>query len=102
MYVFSCSYVSNYAYDGYKAYCQRKLLKMPVNVAPRSCPPCLLEWWSAKTFERMALPFSYPLGDTFSLCNCLSLLILVGESGHFELDSWTTASEVAKALAQNK
>lgn len=59
--------MSSYAYDGYKAYCQRKLLKTPANAASRSYPPCLLEWQAAQTFEGMALPFSYPLGDTLCL-----------------------------------
>jgi len=63
--IFLCSYVSSYAYDGYKGYCQRKLLKAPTDSAPRSHPPCLLEWQSAQTFERMALPFSYPFGNNY-------------------------------------
>lgn len=58
------SYVSSYGYDGYKAYCQHKLLRTDPQHAARSLPPCLLEWRSAKSFATMALKFHYPEGMT--------------------------------------
>ena len=94
--------MSSYAYDGYKAYCQRKFLTTSTTAAPRSCPPCLLEWQSAQTFETMALPFSYPLGDNTYCVDSILPVVIVGDNGHFRVDSWMTASEAAKVLAQNK
>lgn len=61
--------MSSYAYDGYKAYCQRKLLQAFSDNPSRALPPCFLEWQSARTFEGMSLPFSYPMGKNQSYEN---------------------------------
>lgn len=61
-------YVSDHAYDGYKAYCQRKLLQgertifrimsnnqQIVHHIPRNYPPCVLEWRANRNRVHMAL-----------------------------------------------
>ena len=57
-------YVSDHAYNGYKAYCQNKLLQCisPEPCLPRSYPPCLLEWKAAKKRANMAIEGVFPDG----------------------------------------
>ena len=93
--------MSSYAYNGYKAFCQRKLLQTSPKDIPRVFPPCFLEWQSARAFEGMSLPFSYPLGMKQSI-KINTREFLTGEKGNFALDSWTTAAEIAEKLAQHK
>ena len=93
--------MSSYAYNGYKAFCQRKLLQTSPKSVPRVFPPCFLEWQSASTFEGMSLPFSYPLGKNQNF-ETNTKEFLAGESSNFAVDSWTTAAEISKELAQHK
>ena len=63
-------YVSDQAYNGYKAYCQNKLLQCisPKPCLPRSYPPCYLEWKAAKKRANMAIEAVFPDGeDTIKL-----------------------------------
>uniref|UniRef100_A0A8C4R4N7 MyTH4 domain-containing protein n=1 Tax=Eptatretus burgeri TaxID=7764 RepID=A0A8C4R4N7_EPTBU len=63
---FLLKYVSDHAYNGFKAVCQRKLLHSLATLEQqnleRHFPPCLLEWISSKNCARMALPFAFPDG----------------------------------------
>ena len=66
---FYVRYVSDHAYNGFKAVCQRKLLHSLATLEQqnleRHFPPCLLEWISSKNCARMALPFAFPDGKGF-------------------------------------
>lgn len=57
-------YVSDQAYNGYKSYCQHKLLCWDMNgsAVARSHPPSLLEWKAAKMRANMAAECHFPDG----------------------------------------
>ncbi|XP_076680726.1 unconventional myosin 10A isoform X1 [Andrena cerasifolii] len=91
-------YVSDHAYDGYKAYCQRKLLQgertifrimsnnqQIVHHVPRNYPPCVLEWRANRNRVNMALSVGFYDGETVT---CV-------------VDSWTTCEELANLAVHN-
>ncbi|XP_043281933.1 unconventional myosin-XV isoform X2 [Venturia canescens] len=91
-------YVSDHAYDGYKAYCQRKLLQgertvhrimnnnQPSNHhVPRTYPPCVLEWRANRNRVNMALTVGFYDGETTTCA----------------VDSWTTCEELANLAVHN-
>ncbi|KAI4498543.1 hypothetical protein M0802_006249 [Mischocyttarus mexicanus] len=91
-------YVSDHAYDGYKAYCQRKLLQgertvfrmtsnnqQIVQHVPRNYPPCVLEWRANRNRVNMALNVGFYDGETTTCA----------------IDSWTTCEELANLAVQN-
>ncbi|KAK2585066.1 hypothetical protein KPH14_008582 [Odynerus spinipes] len=91
-------YVSDHAYDGYKAYCQRKLLQgertvfrimsnnqQIVQHVPRNYPPCVLEWRANRNRVNMALNVGFYDGETTTCA----------------VDSWTTCEELANLAVQN-
>lgn len=57
-------YVSDHAYDGYKAHCQRKLLQSANQSEEnsRTYPPSLLEWKSNTRRTNMALEAKFADG----------------------------------------
>ncbi|XP_018045562.1 PREDICTED: unconventional myosin-XV isoform X2 [Atta colombica] len=91
-------YVSDHAYDGYKAYCQRKLLQgertvhhmminnqQTVHLVPRNYPPCVLEWRANRNRVNMALNVGFYDGETTTCA----------------IDSWTTCEELANLAVRN-
>ncbi|XP_014481805.1 PREDICTED: unconventional myosin-XV isoform X1 [Dinoponera quadriceps] len=91
-------YVSDHAYDGYKAYCQRKLLQgertvyrvmnnnqQTVHQVPRNYPPCVLEWRANRNRVNLALNVGFYDGETTTCA----------------IDSWTTCEELANLAIQN-
>ncbi|XP_074098878.1 unconventional myosin 10A [Cotesia typhae] len=91
-------YVSDHAYNGYKAYCQRKLLQgertvirimnnnqLTAHHVPRSYPPCVLEWRANRNRVNMALNVRFYDGETTTCA----------------VDSWTTCEELANLAIQN-
>ncbi|XP_077262617.1 unconventional myosin 10A [Temnothorax americanus] len=91
-------YVSDHAYDGYKAYCQRKLLQgertvyrmmnnnqQTVHQVPRNYPPCVLEWRANRNRVNMALNVGFYDGETTTCA----------------MDSWTTCEELANLAVRN-
>ncbi|XP_018402219.1 PREDICTED: unconventional myosin-XV [Cyphomyrmex costatus] len=91
-------YVSDHAYDGYKAYCQRKLLQgertiyrmminnqQTVHQVPRNYPPCVLEWRANRNRVNMALSVGFYDGETTTCA----------------IDSWTTCEELANLAVRN-
>ena len=70
-------YVSDHAYDGYKAHCQRKLLQSANQSEEngRTYPPCLLEWKSNTRRTNMALEAKFADGKTIYLIIIISLLL---------------------------
>lgn len=69
--------MSDHAYDGYKAYCQRKLLQgektvyrvmnnnqQTVYQVPRNYPPCVLEWRANRNRINMALTVGFYDGES--------------------------------------
>ncbi|KAK6643275.1 hypothetical protein RUM43_004780 [Polyplax serrata] len=74
-------YVSDHAYDGYKALCQRKLLQIQSLELPlaRCYPPNILEWRSNRKRVNMALPLHFADGETTTV----------------EVDSWSTGEDLA-------
>lgn len=61
-----CRYVSDHAYDGYKAHCQRKLLQGQRKLETegrRTYPPSLLEWKSNTRRTNMALEAKFADGE---------------------------------------
>ncbi|XP_033324040.2 unconventional myosin 10A isoform X1 [Megalopta genalis] len=91
-------YVSDHAYDGYKAYCQRKLLQgertifrimsnnqQIVHHVPRNYPPCVLEWRANRNRVNMALSVGFYDGETVTCA----------------VDSWTTCEELANLAVHN-
>ncbi|XP_076621995.1 unconventional myosin 10A isoform X4 [Colletes latitarsis] len=91
-------YVSDHAYDGYKAYCQRKLLQgertifrimnnnqQIVHHVPRNYPPCVLEWRANRNRVNMALSVGFYDGETITCA----------------VDSWTTCEELANLAVHN-
>ena len=87
---FMLNYVSNYAYDGYKAYCQYRLLRTTDCQIQRSYPPCLLEWRSAKEFNTITLNVEY------------SDIIRSGKSKIISVDSWTKGHDLGAALIKSR
>ncbi|XP_023316209.1 unconventional myosin-XV isoform X2 [Trichogramma pretiosum] len=97
LYKYLLKFVSDHAYDGYKAYCQRKILqseRVLIKVIsgnqtlcshiPRNYPPSVLEWRANRTRVNMAL--------TVGFYN--------GENATCAVDSWTTCEELAFAAVQ--
>ncbi|XP_076234476.1 unconventional myosin 10A [Calliopsis andreniformis] len=91
-------YVSDHAYNGYKAYCQRKLFQgertmfrimnnnqQIVHHVPRNYPPCVLEWRANRNRVNMALSVGFYDGETVT-CT---------------VDSWTTCEELANLAVHN-
>ncbi|XP_048509561.1 uncharacterized protein LOC105693576 isoform X2 [Athalia rosae] len=91
-------YVSDHAYDGYKAYCQRKLLQSERTVlritnnnqstsyqVARNYPPCVLEWRANRNRVNMALCVGFYDGETTTCA----------------VDSWTSCEELANLAVQN-
>ncbi|XP_046586212.1 unconventional myosin-XV isoform X1 [Neodiprion lecontei] len=91
-------YVSDHAYDGYKAYCQRKLLQGERTVlrmtnnnqsatyqVARNYPPCVLEWRANRNRVNMALSVGFYDGETTTCA----------------VDSWTSCEELANLAVQN-
>ncbi|XP_058797715.1 unconventional myosin-XV [Phymastichus coffea] len=98
LYKYLLKYVSDHAYDGYKAYCQRKLLQgervllkalaisqTPVQQVPRNYPPSVLEWRANRNRVNMALTVAFYDGETTTCA----------------VDSWTTCEELANLAVQN-
>lgn len=59
-----CRFVSDFGHDGYKEFCQHKLLQC-FNIRSSLCrtyPPCLLEWKAALRRANMALTAKFPDG----------------------------------------
>lgn len=81
VYTTSFRYVSDHAYDGYKALCQRKLLQIQSLELPlaRCYPPNILEWRSNRKRVNMALPLNFADGETTTV----------------EVDSWSTGEDLA-------
>jgi len=61
-----CRYVSDHAFDGYKSYCQHKLLDGPewAFVIPRAYPPSLLE--CSATAQRLPIALQAEFADGWS------------------------------------
>ncbi|KAK0170258.1 hypothetical protein PV328_010838 [Microctonus aethiopoides] len=91
-------YVSDHAYNGYKAYCQRKLLQgertvlrimnnnqLSTHHVPRNYPPCVLEWRANRNRVNMALTVGFYDGETTTCA----------------IDSWTTCEELANVAVQS-
>lgn len=80
--------MSDHAYDGYKALCQRKLLEIDSLELPlaRSYPPSLLEWRSNRKRVNMALPLQFSDGETTTV----------------SVDSWTTSEDLAGFAIRDK
>ena len=87
---FMLNYVSNYAYDGYKSFCQYKLLRTTDCQIQRRFPPCLLEWRSAKEFNAITLNIEY------------ADVIRSGKSKITSLDSWTKGQDLGTALIKSR
>ncbi|XP_066584309.1 unconventional myosin-XV [Prorops nasuta] len=91
-------YVSDHAYNGYKAFCQRKLLQGERTVlrimsnnqqtfhsVPRNYPPCVLEWRANRNRVNMALTVGFYDGETTTCA----------------VDSWTSCEELGNLAVQN-
>ncbi|OXU27998.1 hypothetical protein TSAR_007655 [Trichomalopsis sarcophagae] len=99
LYKYILKYVSDHAYDGYKAFCQRKLLQAErvllktvnsnnqttVQQVPRNYPPSVLEWRANRNRVNMALTVGFYDGETTTCA----------------VDSWTTCEELANLAIQN-
>ncbi|XP_072043238.1 unconventional myosin-XV-like [Amphiura filiformis] len=83
LYKYLLKYSSDQAYNGYKSYCQHKLLKTDSHALTselsRTYPPCLLEWKANRNRANMAL----------------HLRSEDGEEVKVQLDSWTTGEDFA-------
>ena len=82
--------MSDQAYNGYKSYCQHKLLKTDSHALTselsRTYPPCLLEWKANRSRANMALE-------------------LISEDGaevKVQLDSWTTGEDFAMTALKKR
>ncbi|XP_044008895.1 unconventional myosin-XV [Aphidius gifuensis] len=91
-------YVSDHAHNGYKSYCQHKLLQGERTVirimnnnqlswhhVPRNYPPCVLEWRANRNRVNMALNVGFYDGETTTCA----------------IDSWTTCEELANAAVNS-
>ncbi|XP_064594768.1 unconventional myosin-XV-like isoform X2 [Liolophura sinensis] len=87
LYKYLLKYVSDFGYNGYKAFCQHKALQSE-GIDPRHhriYPPCALEWKTARKRANMALEARMPDGE-----------VMIGH-----VESWTTGEEfVAHLLKQ--
>lgn len=81
-------YASDHAFDGYKSYCQHKLLCWDINGSPvsRCHPPSLLEWQAAKVRGNMAGECHLPDGERRTA----------------ELESCTTGEEFAGLILEDR
>ncbi|XP_041473142.1 unconventional myosin-XV-like isoform X3 [Lytechinus variegatus] len=91
LYNFLLKYVSDHAYDGYKAYCQHKLLSCDPHAiesqGSRTYPPSLLEWKAHQLQANMSLVTRLP-GETDPI--------------NVQVDSWTTGEDFAAAALKQK
>ncbi|XP_072168442.1 unconventional myosin-XV-like [Diadema setosum] len=91
LYNYLLKYVSDHAYNGYKAYCQHKLLSCDHHATEsrgsRTYPPTLLEWKAHQLQANMSLVTRLP-GDE--------------EPINVQVDSWTTGEEFAMAALKQK
>ncbi|XP_046399408.1 unconventional myosin-XV isoform X2 [Ischnura elegans] len=88
LYKYLLKYVSDSAYDGYKALCQRKILqsgKIEHQLA-RTYPPCMLEWRANRKRVNMALQVHF--ADD--------------ESRMTPVESWTTGEELASLVVKER
>ncbi|XP_074867214.1 unconventional myosin-XV [Carettochelys insculpta] len=84
-------FVSDYAFDGYKAVCQHKLMQASLKSqlgpeAARTYPPSLLEWTASRQRARMALDVYCFNGDRFSC----------------PIHSWSTGEELAGDVLKDR
>ncbi|CAB3362581.1 Hypothetical predicted protein [Cloeon dipterum] len=87
-YKYLLKYVSDSAYNGYKAACQRKLLqsaRAECQLA-RAYPPCLLEWRANRKRVNMSLECQFPDGEVRST----------------PVESWTTGEELAGLVIRDR
>ncbi|XP_065335143.1 unconventional myosin-XV isoform X4 [Cloeon dipterum] len=87
-YKYLLKYVSDSAYNGYKAACQRKLLqsaRAECQLA-RAYPPCLLEWRANRKRVNMSLECQFP----------------DGEVRNTPVESWTTGEELAGLVIRDR
>lgn len=84
LYKYLLKYVSDHAYDGYRAICQQKLMHSYALDPPlaRAYPPTVMEWKANRKCVNMALEARYP----------------DDESRHAGVESWSTAESVASLL----
>ncbi|XP_049851037.1 unconventional myosin-XV isoform X4 [Schistocerca gregaria] len=101
LYKYLLKYVSDNAYDGYKALCQRKLLQSArvESQLARTYPPSLLEWRSNRKRVNMALTVHFAdeetrtaAVDSWTTCESLAASV-VRERGIPESSGWTVALE---------
>lgn len=80
--------MSDHAYDGYKALCQRKLLQIQSLELPlaRCYPPNVLEWRSNRKRVNMALPLHFSDGEITTV----------------QVDSWSTGEDLAGYAIRNR
>ncbi|XP_054281634.1 unconventional myosin-XV-like isoform X2 [Macrosteles quadrilineatus] len=83
LYKFLLKYVSDHAYNGYKALCQHKLLQSH-GQWPRSLPPSLIEWRANRKRVNMALQLQFPDGETTTA----------------SVDSWTRCEDLCSTVLQ--
>lgn len=83
--------MSDHAYDGYKAYCQHKLLSCDPHAiesrGSRTYPPSLLEWKAHQLQANMSLVTRLP-GEPDPI--------------NVQVDSWTTGEDFAAAALKQK
>ncbi|XP_078347643.1 unconventional myosin-XV-like isoform X3 [Oculina patagonica] len=81
-------YVSDQAFNGYKSYCQHKMLCWDTNGSPvaRSHPPTHLEWQAAKMRTNMAAECHFPDGERRTA----------------EVESCTTGEELASLILKDR
>eukprot|EP00055_Hartaetosiga_balthica_P010944 m.48331 g.48331 ORF g.48331 m.48331 type:complete len:1511 (+) comp7391_c0_seq1:148-4680(+) len=84
LYPYLLCYVSTHGFEGYRSFCQNKLLRR-LGRPQRSHPPTILEFVSAQNLAQIEVMVELPNGD-----NKLALL-----------DSATTASELGNMVAQS-
>ncbi|EFX88395.1 hypothetical protein DAPPUDRAFT_191611 [Daphnia pulex] len=84
LYKYLLKYVSDHAYDGYRAICQQKLMQSYALEPPlaRAYPPTVMEWKANRKCVNMALEARYPDGIHYGNC----------------VESWSTAENVASLL----
>eukprot|EP00057_Strongylocentrotus_purpuratus_P022213 XP_011676687.1 PREDICTED: unconventional myosin-XV isoform X1 [Strongylocentrotus purpuratus] len=91
LYNFLLKFVSDHAYDGYKAYCQHKLLSCDPHAiesqGSRTYPPSLLEWKAHQLQANMSLVTRLP-GEPDPI--------------NVQVDSWTTGEDFAAAALKQK
>ena len=88
LYKYLLKYVSDHAFDGYRAICQQRLMQS-YNMEPplaRVYPPTVMEWKANRKCVNMALEARYPDGD----------------SRHAGVDSWSTAESVSSLMMRSR